>query len=299
MKRPFAIAAALGLAAGALAPAARATTTQGVFAFDSDIAIWMVAASGGEPQEVQPNDDLDEAWELHPDLSPDAGKLALTRRVDGNWDIWTMGADGSNPVQLTRSAGREWTPDWSPDGRRIAFASNRTGKYALYVMASDGTKKRLVTDAFGWAGRPSWSPDGKRIAFGAKREGNYDLYSIRPDGSRVRRITRAANRDFSPSWSPDGRHVAFIGSDPVWAEKPFVVAARGGDRQRVELTDCDDECYVGSITWSPDGKSVAVSYVREETLAWYLVEVDLTTGEERPVVDSGHSIGTITWGPEE
>ena len=48
-----------------------------------------------------------------------------------------MAADGTEPTNLTQSAGDDWAPVWSPDGQRIAFASNRDGNTEVYVVAGD------------------------------------------------------------------------------------------------------------------------------------------------------------------
>lgn len=55
----------------------------------------------------------------YPELSPDGRRVALSRAVQGNRDVWLL--------DLLRS------------GMRIAFASNRTGAYDLYRKPSNGS----------------------------------------------------------------------------------------------------------------------------------------------------------------
>ena len=56
------------------------------------------------------------------------GKLVFESNRDGNEEIYTMNADGTNRVDLTRNAADDTDPRWSADASRIVFASNRSGK---------------------------------------------------------------------------------------------------------------------------------------------------------------------------
>ena len=49
------------------------------------------------------------------------GKIAFTSSHDGNPEIYTMEADGSNQTRLTNNPGNDVSPKWSPDGTRIVF----------------------------------------------------------------------------------------------------------------------------------------------------------------------------------
>lgn len=86
-----------------------------------------------------------------------------------NGNVFFSGADGSEPAALVTGATR---PAWSPDGARIAFtrpAENRITKWQLCTANSDGSDIRCATGAADGrvTGTPSWSPDGKMVAFSA------------------------------------------------------------------------------------------------------------------------------------
>lgn len=59
--------------------------------------------------------------------SPDGKRLAFISERDGDWDIYTMDADGGNVVQLTNDPAFDTFPIWSPDGGTILFHSRDDG----------------------------------------------------------------------------------------------------------------------------------------------------------------------------
>src|SRR5687767_11650089 len=87
-------------------------------------------------------------------------KIAFGSHRDGNWEIYTMDADGGRETRLTRRAAQERFPLWSPDGSKIAFGSQTPDGWDLWVMDADGANaKRLATDIVA-KGLRQWSPDG-------------------------------------------------------------------------------------------------------------------------------------------
>ena len=81
-------------------------------------------------------------------IASKAGKVAFASNRDGNWDIWTMNPDGSDPVNLTKDAAHDLHPAWSPTGEQILFVSFREeGKESsLYLMDAEGNNIRKVLD---------------------------------------------------------------------------------------------------------------------------------------------------------
>src|SRR3954467_1028789 len=88
-------------------------------------------------------------------------KIAYETYVDDNWEIFVMNADGSNPVNLTKTPKEhEHYPQVSPDGSKICFSvdegEGREAVRSLYVMDIDGTKRKKLVDH---AREPFWRPD--------------------------------------------------------------------------------------------------------------------------------------------
>jgi Tol biopolymer transport system component len=88
----------------------------------------------------------------------DGTKIAFQSDRDGNFEIYVMDADGSDPVNLTNNPAYDAQPAWSPDGTRIAFHSYRDGNYEIYVMGADGSNPVRLTDNPEGDGYPAWSP---------------------------------------------------------------------------------------------------------------------------------------------
>ena len=118
-------------------------------------------------------------------------RIVFASNRDGDWDIYSMDANGDNLVQLTDHPGSDEYPACSPDGKRIAFVSERGVTRDLYVMDSDGDNVvRLTRDNFR-EGRPSWTPDGTRFAFSSFRfaVGNSEIYMMDVDGNNLINLT--------------------------------------------------------------------------------------------------------------
>jgi Tol biopolymer transport system component len=141
------------------------------------------------------------------------GKIAFDTNRDGNQEIYTMNADGSNPTRLTNNTAIDQTPAWSPDGTKIAFVSNRDGNDEIYTMNADGTGiVTRLTNNPAPDGQPAWSPDGNKIAFMSDRDTplTNEIYTMNANGTGVpSRLTNNTADDGDPDWSADGTKIAF------------------------------------------------------------------------------------------
>lgn len=278
-------------------PSSGAQTSAGVIAFDGDGRIHTVDAAGiAIPQEIVPADDFVDLGRWAPELSPDGSAVAFARvGEDYDSDVWTMGADGSDPARLTFDDSIDTDPDWSPDGSRIAFVRMGSDAPGIYVMARDGGGARRITDGFRYLGKPDWSPNGRRIVFSAQKKEDWDVYSVRANGSGLRRVKLRFGNDLDPAWSPDGSLIAFAGHHRRSRTfKPYVMAADGSGLARVALDGCGERCWVEGVEWSPDGSLLAVSY-RFYEAGSSVVTVDLATGAEEHILTRFEEMRSLSW----
>lgn len=84
-----------------------------------------------------------------PAWSPDGTKIAFSRNVDGNVDIYTINIDGSDLQRLTTAPGNDSVPAWTPDSRQIVFRSTRNGLWQIFKMNADGSDQQLIIDNVG------------------------------------------------------------------------------------------------------------------------------------------------------
>jgi Tol biopolymer transport system component/DNA-binding winged helix-turn-helix (wHTH) protein len=195
------------------------------------------------------------ANESNPSLSS-RGRLIFMSDRDGDPEIYSAAADGSQPQRLTTHPGVDDYPAWSPDGTHIAFASDRGGDgLQIHIMRADGSGMRRVTALRDSCIEPRWSPDGRRLAFQRNDapEIGQDIYTVAIDGTDLTRITKRRAPDVSPAWSPDGRRIAFASRDDFGSEFDiYVVDAAGGEPRRLTFDPATD-IYPA---WSADGTEI-------------------------------------------
>ena len=88
----------------------------------------------------------DPADDRQPRWSPDGTTLAFESLRSGNWDIWTIPADGGEATRLTVSDADEFTPRWSPDGTQLAYSSYAGGSWNIWVVPAAGGDPTQLTD---------------------------------------------------------------------------------------------------------------------------------------------------------
>ena len=106
-----------------------------------------------------------------------------------DFEIYVMGADGSNQTRLTDNLAANAWGAWSPDGGKIIFSAVRDGNREIYVMDADGSDQINLTNHPDLDYVPDWSPDGSKIAFLRIRDDAWDIYMMNPDRTNQTRLT--------------------------------------------------------------------------------------------------------------
>ena len=134
---------------------------------------------------------------------------------------------------------------------------------------------------------PQLSPDGEKVAYGWRGPDgdDWDIY-VKPlgPGTKPLRLTENPADEWGPVWSPDGRQIAFVRESEGRAAI-YTVPSLGGQEQR--LTDVAgvvwpySQVLVPSLSWSPDGRWLALGEKPGPGQASRIVSVSLDTRERR------------------
>jgi Tol biopolymer transport system component len=118
---------------------------------DGNSKIYVMSSDGSGALRLTDSPDHDTS----PDWSPDGMQIVFAR-LDAQqvWTIWTMNADGTNPVSL--APGEQ--PVYSPDGTRIAFVLTTGSDSDLWTMNADGTGGLALVATSANELAPSWQP---------------------------------------------------------------------------------------------------------------------------------------------
>jgi eukaryotic-like serine/threonine-protein kinase len=175
--------------------------------------------------------ELDEGAPQFPELSADGRRLADSRFVQSNSDVWLTDLTRGGRTRFTFDAALDSISLWSPDGKWIAFRSNRKGAYDLYLKASTGAgDEELILQSTHNKAPLSWSADGRYLLYwDLDPKTNYDLWILPMTGER--KPSRWLSTPFAESngqFSPDGRWVAYqsneSGSFEIYVQ-PFPAAS--------------------------------------------------------------------------
>lgn len=212
--------------------------------------IWVMDLPNGQPRRLTPP--TFEPFEYSPAWSPDGNAIVFTSADAGaRGHLWSVPAEGGEPVRLTEDEGEYLHPTFSPDGSEVLVVRGsgvtNHGRgwmfnpfYSLVLVPARGGAAKHVTlvnpppedDVYSVSRRsivqPSFGPDG-RVFFAEDRDldgpGSVALVSVLPDGTdeRVHLLFRYAD-EVAPS--PDGRWVAFQEGDNVYVA-PFPLEGAG------------------------------------------------------------------------
>jgi Tol biopolymer transport system component/predicted Ser/Thr protein kinase len=210
----------------------------------------------------------DKFRERLPRWSPDGKKIAFHTDRSGQYQIWTINADGSNLEQLTFSdKTAAISPVFSPDGTKLAFTE--VGEKSQISRILDLTKSwaeqtpqnlQMATENLSYSVR-DWSKDGKKLL----------VIFFEPDGDEKgtgvfdlekRSFEKMTDSGSSPVWLNDNRHFIFI------------------DRNTLFLCDTTTKKITGlykpssyeiqQAVPSPDNKTIFFRYLQVDADVWLL-----------------------------
>ncbi|WP_260471965.1 TolB family protein [Bacillus salinus] len=186
---------------------------------DHQSRIYIVPLKGGNPTLITP---MAPSY-LH-GWSPDGQTLAYCAERNGQYDIYTIPANGGVETQLTDFTGLDDGPEYSPDGKHIWYNSTKSGLMQIWRMNADGSDQKQMTfeESNNWF--PHVSPDGENVVYIAYRKGDVEPGDHPPNKHVELRLMPSAGGDSRSlvklfggqgtinvnSWSPDSKQLAFV-----------------------------------------------------------------------------------------
>jgi dipeptidyl aminopeptidase/acylaminoacyl peptidase len=183
------------------------------------------------------------------------GKIVFETNRDGNAEIYSMNADGTNRVDFTRNPAEDTDPRWSADGTRIVFASDRTGNYQIYTMNADGSGVIRVTHDSNDDRRPAWTANG-RILFQNGSFPNRAINRINADGNGLQQLTPVSSDNATVAAAPRGGRIAFSSTRGDGTQRLYTSNADGSAAQLVLPSPPGPETADVEADWSPRGNQL-------------------------------------------
>ena len=191
--------------------------------------LYLLPIDGGRAQRITSGP----AWDIQPRFSPDGAQLAFTSDRDGGNNLWRIGVDGKNPVQVTKERFRLLNnPAWTPDGNYLIGRKHFTGQRSLgagelwmYHASTGGDGLQLTKQKNDQQdlGEPAVSPDGRYVYFSEDvTQGPFFQYNKNPHDTiyAIKRLDRetgevstvvgSSGGAVRPQPSPDGKSLAFV-----------------------------------------------------------------------------------------
>jgi Tol biopolymer transport system component len=162
--------------------------------------IYVIDSTGENMVEIL---DAPEIPDYNARWSPDGEKILFTSNRTEKTELFTIGLDGAEILQVTESEAPIGGGEWSPDGSRIVFTYGGFGLTDLYVVDADGVSNMVrLTSNESRNQSPSFSPDGSQIVFSSDMGGVWDLWTINADGNDLMQLTNDEYYNVYPNWSP-------------------------------------------------------------------------------------------------
>ncbi|MFG1722655.1 hypothetical protein ACGFII_28915 [Micromonospora chalcea] len=148
---------------------------------------------------------------------------------------------------------------WSADGRLLAGAAD--GKVIVWDAVRWQRRQIIAMPQIGaLVTRVAWSPDGEFLAAQPSAgRGKTQVYLAA--GDHYRQLGPVGGADWAPAlaWSPDSKLLAAASADQPGGEVEVWAVSDGRLKCRVPAPSADAGS-VWSISWSPEGRSFAVTY---------------------------------------
>jgi Tol biopolymer transport system component/DNA-binding winged helix-turn-helix (wHTH) protein len=186
-------------------------------------------------------------------------------------------------VRLTNGIAPE-NAAMSPNGDYFAYHQIVEGGEELWLQQIGNASRVKIGDAPPGVlyGPKTFSPDGKFlfISLFDRQSAKRSLHRIPAIGGPLTKILDDV--DYPVSFSPDGAEMAFVREDKSSGVTSLVIADKEGKLERSVLQKPAPTGFVGSVAWSPDGKTIAFAS-RNPDNSIGIYSTDPAGGPPRPI----------------
>ena len=167
----------------------------------------------------------------NPSLSPDGSRIAFSRVVGGNWDVWLIDMQGA-VSKFTSALSLDFNPVWSPDGRQIFYQSGTSNIYSRSV--TEGTPEQALLRERTMIYPSDVSPDGSVLLYTRATGPSTDLWYVPLGADRTPHpFVQTAFQERDGQFSPDGKWVAYQSNEAGHFEIYLQPFPGPGDRIQV------------------------------------------------------------------
>jgi eukaryotic-like serine/threonine-protein kinase len=204
--------------------------------------------------------------------------------------------------QITKS-GKAGMAAISPDGRYILHVQNDSGLRSLLLRnIPTGSDTQVISPSPGIYRDLAFSPDGNYVYFrrSANTQGTeFNLYRAPVLGGAPKQVVRDIDSDLA--FSPDGQRMAYIRANDPEPGKYRLLAANleGSDETVLRITQSTRGGDPTQITWSPDGKQIAYSYLASGAALSYVESFDLASKQIKTLAAlPSDNVFEVKWLPD-
>jgi Tol biopolymer transport system component/predicted Ser/Thr protein kinase len=198
------------------------------------------------------------------------------KRLLGIWNqggsnLWTAEwtAIGKERIldgrQVTDGTSQVSNAKISSDGNQIAFVKKGPSGTDIHILPFGGGEPRQITFGDRVLGI-AWSPNGREISYVSSRTGIPKVYLISAGGGEPKMFEKSQpGPDQGIAWAP-GSFILY----QLPGNQNFKILNPATEEERPLVTN-DSVGWMFSPCWSPDGKSVAVSWSRDSGSGIWLI----------------------------